>query len=236
MQAGDHLDDGRQAGDRQGGQRCRRQREDEATDHVGQRRKGQLPFEQTARAADDGRTGTGGFFQQQRAQASFADARFAFQDDQVATVLEGVFQRSTQHGDFLFAADKVVEDRRVGDGQQRPLGQHVGRRVARPGLGLGTRTGIRHRFDFTVEDLLVDLLGQRAGVGPQLFGEQPAAAFIAEQRACAVARGGLIAHERLVGGFAHRVARQDLAASGDGRAKILGISAQRGEFELRVDV
>ena len=220
----------------QRGQRGRRQGEDKAPDHVGQRRKGQLLFERATSPADDGRTCGRGFFEQLEGEPRFADARFAFQDDQVAAMLERVFQRVTQRRDFLVATDKVVEDRRIRRRQERALRQHVRGGRGSDGLRSGSRADIPHRSDLAVEDLLVNLLCQRAGVRAQFFGQQPAATLIAEQRARAVAHGGLIAHERLIGCLAHGVTRQHLAAGGDGCAEIALIGAQTGQLQLRVDV
>ena len=112
------------------------------------------------------------------------------------------------------------------------LGQRFGRRGRHCGLALcGARQRRGRRRNFAIQNALMQRLSQRAGISAQFFGQHLATSLIGEQRAGAVARFSLIAHERLIGIFAHLVTRQNAAAMGNGGGKLAVPRLQRRQLQ-----
>ena len=78
-------------------------------------------------------------------------------------------------------------------------------------------------------------LCQRAWIGAQFVGEECPAAFVGQQRAGAVARFGLEAHQRLVGVFAHLVAGEQPPADGDGVGIVAGLGIEVGRLQEGIE-
>ena len=226
VEAGHDLRHLRQAGGRQKVQRLGGNSVEVTPQHIGQGSKRQVLLNGLARGADDRGAGIGGLLKHPHGQACFAHARFALEHDERTAAAQCFAQAVAQRVHFLFAPHQQVGVAHVDRGHEEVLRQGDGgrrrnrcsrhrsrcRRVAPHGCVQQRR---RARGNIAIENALMPLLREGAGVGPQFIGQNRATALIGQQCTGAVARLGLVAHERLIGILAHLIARQDQTRGAD---------------------
>ena len=187
LNAGNDLAQLVQGGSRQRMDHRVRQHVEVAPQRVGQRGKGQIAFQRLARCADNGGSEPLGVAQCLVGQPRLADTRLAMEQHPVAVAFQRGCHAFVQQGDLAVAADERLRKAGVDHGEEGALRQfdRLARRRGDVGRCMNVcrhrwRVDDRARLDLPIEDALVQLLGERAGVGAKFLGENGAAAFVSE--------------------------------------------------------